>query len=227
MNTPSPAGDLSLPQRIYGVFTAPRVVFSYLRDKPHFLGILLVLIVLHGVGGILIQDVVVTQQREQMEEQGGMTEDQIDSMASIVRILSPISMIVFTLLFLVVSAAILLFVSNVLLGGSTNFRTLFSGLGHVSMISIPALLVRVPLTLIRGDLEVQTSLTAFLPDGTEKGLLYAALSQLEVFALWQLGLSVLAVSVLAQIPVKRAAVGVIGIWFLFFLAWTPISVRFM
>ena len=95
------------------------------------------------------------------------------------------------------------------------------------MVSIPALLVRIPLTLIRGDMEVQTSLTAFLPDGTEKGLLYAALSQLEVFALWQLWLTVIAISVLTRITTQRAAVGVIGTWLLFFLAWTPISAKLM
>ena len=99
MDAHPPTTDLSLLQRIYGIFSAPRVVFSYLAEKPKILGTLLVLIVLQGAGGFLVRDVVVEQQREQMEAQDGVTEEQIQSMESLVRIMSPVGMIVGTVFF--------------------------------------------------------------------------------------------------------------------------------
>jgi hypothetical protein len=120
-------------------------------------------------------------------------------------------------------AAVFLFVSNILLGGKATYRRLLAGMAHVGVVTLPMMLVRVPLVLMRGEINVQTSLAAFLPSSDSGTYLYQLLSQFELFTIWMVFLTAIAVSVLGSIPWAKARAGVFATWALWLLVWPPIG----
>jgi hypothetical protein len=219
---PPDAGP-SLPQRIWGVFVAPRAVFQSLDARPRLLGALLVLIVLNAVAGVLVTDVAMQAQLDRMQSQPNADPAKTAAMEGVMRVVLPLLSALGPLLYVFLLAAVFLFVTNILLGGSTTYRRLAAVEAHIGMIGIPMLLVRVPLVLSTQDMKVQTSLAAFLPRSDSATFLYQGLAQFEIFTLWMVGLTVVAVSVLGKLPTRKAAIGVIGAWLLWAIAWTPIA----
>lgn len=218
-----PAAGLSLPQRVWGVFVAPRTVFLSLDARPRLLGALLILIVLNAVAGVLVTDVAMQGQLDRMQSQPNADPAKIAAMTGVLRVVMPLFSALGPLLYVFALAGVFLFVTNILLGGSTSYKRLAAAEAHIGMISIPMLLVRIPLVLSQQDLKVQTSLAAFLPRSDSATFLYQALAQFEVFTLWMVGLTVVAVSVLGAMPTRKAAIGVIGAWVVWAVAWTPIA----
>lgn len=221
--TPPPVQELSLQQRIWGVFAAPRIVFAYLDRRPRILGALLVLVVVNALVGVLVTDVAMEEQRVEIASREGSNPEQAETIMKIMPVVIPVSSAVGVVVMVFLTAAIYLFITNILLGGSTSYRHMAAALAHISMITIVAAAVRVPLILLKGTTKVQTSLAAFLPSAGDKGPVYYALAQVEIFSLWTLWLSVIAVAILAKIPPRRAAMGMVGLWLLVALIRVPLK----
>jgi hypothetical protein len=152
-----------------------------------------------------------------------MTQEQIETLVAAMRYVFPVLGALGPLFYVFVVSGAFLFLANVLLQGKTSYRHLTAAMAHIGMVTIPMLAVRIPLILANRDMDVQTSLAAFLPHAEEKGPLYYTLAQFDVFSLWMLGLCVLAVSILARVPLRRSAVGIIGAWVVWSLVWIPLA----
>jgi hypothetical protein len=227
--TPGSRSEFSLPQRIWGTFAAPRIVFQYLGERPRLLGALLVLIAVHVAISLLLGDIAFEAQIRQLEARPDMSAEQLaqaEKMIAFTRKAAPVLAAATPVVTVYVLAGILLLITNVLLKGRTTYRHLAAAVAHVALIVIPASIVQVPLVLAKGDINVQTSPAAFLSSAGDKGILYHFLAQFDVFFLWKLGLTVLAVSILGRIPVKRAAYGVAGAWVVWMLIWVPLASKF-
>lgn len=203
---------MSLPRRIIGVFVSPRQVFEYLRERPRLLGALVVLIVVTLIAVFPILDLMVQDQRAAMNDKGTMTEEQITKAEQAMRVTTPIFAALGNAFIVFVLAAIYLFIANILLGGSTTYKHLLAGVAHIAMINIPAAIIRVPIMLAKGSSEVTLSPAAFLPLEQEKTFLYYLLSQFDIFYLWMIGLSAVAISVLASVPTRKAVTAVVIMW---------------
>ncbi len=202
----------SLPQRIWGVLVSPRVVFESLKRRPRILGALLVLIVINVGATLLLSDLIAQQQVDKMEARSQATPEQIAKVVQITRITAPIGAAVGTPVVIAIVAGVLLFIGNILLGGASSYREMFSGTTYAQMVGIPAVLVKVPLSLAKHEVDVQTSLAAILPTDASKTFLYHFLARFDVFALWTVALSVIMMSVMAGVTTKKAAWGVVGAW---------------
>ncbi len=225
---PPPAPDMSLPQRIWGSLVSPRSVFETLRSHPRALGAILVLVLLFMVAGFLQSGVSLQQQLDQLDARQDMTEEGRATAEKGIRIFTtygmPFAFAAGAVIGIVAIAGILLFLGNVVLGGDGRYKQYLAGTAHVQMVSIPMLLVRIPLVRATGDLQTPTSLAALLSPDRQGSLLYQALAQFDVFGLWQLGLSVILVSVMAKVETKRAAMVVVGAWILWSAIWVPVQV---
>lgn len=226
-SAPAPAARLSLPQRIWGVLVSPRIVFESLRERPHVLGALLVLAVLSlGAGYLMTEPAIADQMRRMAEsEQAGNAEAE-QTAIRVMRIALPVGYMAGGTIPLFVVAGVLLFIGNVLLGGGARYKQLLSMMAHVSMVTIPMTLVRVPLSLSRNTLDVPLSPAAFLPTSAQGTFLYVLLNQFDVFNLWMLGLSILGTSIMAGIPVRKAAVGILVAWVIWLAVSVPLQAAF-
>jgi hypothetical protein len=223
---PHPVNELGLVQRIWGTLVAPRVVFRYLDHRPRILGALLVLCAVHVAASLLVGDIAFEAQARRLEANQDLSEEQLaqtQKTMEVMHTLSPVMAAAWPVIVVYVSAAILLLITNLILRGSTSYRHLAAASAHVGFVSIPMFIVQVPLVLAKHDVDVRTSLAAFLPRADDSGLLFHLLSQFDVFFLWKLGLTVLAVAILARVPVPRAAYGIVGAWVVWLLISVPIS----
>lgn len=205
------AGPPSLPVRIAQVFFSPGALFEALSRHPVWIGALVVLIAINLVTNMLVPEEVV---RAAIEARGGsdMTAEQIDQTMSFLAVWGWVLAVVGSPIVILVVAAVLLLVYNVLTGGEGTFRQLFSATTHAMYIyTLGGILT---LALILGGAEVTTQLSlGLLVPGLEEGYLARFLNGLNVFSLWTAAVLGIAVSrIYPQKSAGSAALTIIGLY---------------
>jgi len=131
------------------------------------------------------------------------------------------ALIVFAIL-----AGVLFFVFNVLLGGDSTFRRVFSVYCYSNLIAIPAMIVKFPLIMMKKDIGVQTSLALLLSADSKDTFLYHTLSGFDIFNLWQVILVSIGMGVLYSYTTKKAFTVVFVLWILLILGMSGLSSLF-
>jgi hypothetical protein len=106
----------------------------------------------------------------------------------------------------------LFFVFNVLMGGDSTFRRNFSVYCYSSLIAIPSMIVKFPLIMTKGDLNVQTSLALLLSPDAKDTFLYRVLSSFDIFTVWQVVLVSIGMGVVYKYSTKKAFTAVVILW---------------
>lgn len=217
------AGEpLGFMGRFWCLFTDPRRAFASVGRNHEWL-ILWLLVSAISIGAYWpIKDIVKQDQLARMEQQYAnlapeqkeeilnRVRDQFDNPVNLVWV--PVSQIVL----IAFVAAVLLFVGNILLGGKAGYLRMLNAYAWTMLIVIPGSIVTVPLVLSKGSMDVSLGL-GVLTTAETGAFVKKVLSSFELFGLWQVWLSSLAVSVIADVPAKRALWSVLGVWFVWVL----------
>jgi hypothetical protein len=123
----------------------------------------------------------------------------------------------------VVAAAVLFFIFNVLLGGDSSFRRVFSVYCYASLVAMLGMIVRFPLIMTKGDMNVQTSLALLLSPNAKDSFLYSVLSSFDVFSIWQVILVSMGLGVIYKYSTKKAFTAVVILWIIYILAKSGLS----
>jgi hypothetical protein len=224
----APEPPLDSLTRMVAVFTSPGRAFRDLVERPRWLAACLVVLAI-GVGTTsAIHPLIVQSQHEAVTANPRLTPEQADRAlrgmrfmeGGLGRLLTGGAVLVTTLLAMVVTAAVLLFGGNFLLGGESNFRTLFAVTCHVQLIGLPKAVLTVPLMLAKGSLYVATSLQVLLPPEQWRGpagVLLAGVS--DIFVLWMLALTSIGVAAAYRWRTAKAAALVIVLY----VVWVLVS----
>lgn len=196
-------GSMSSLQAVFGVFLNPRRTFAAMAAKPRFLLPLVILVLTQLVFGVLITQsgAVKTDSVAKMEAKGAPAE-QIAGMekffdspaAPVVVATTGAVTVVFILL---VSAALMLFMANLMLGARLTFKHYLSIAAYSSLIGIIDQIVQGGLAWSSGTLDVRLGLGNLL--GEELGLLGRVVdTATNPVILWATAVSALGVGVLAK-----------------------------
>jgi len=218
--------------KVFNIFFEPRKVFESLKAKPTWLAPF-VIVALLGIGFYYYTyPFIMNQQVERIEKNERIPEDQkqmiIERMTAKEHpplwqlSLAPLG----TLISLAVVAAILFFVFNVLLGGDSTYRRVFSVYSYSTLIAVPAMMVKFPLIMIKKDLNIQTSLALLLSADEKGGFLYSLLSSLDIFTIWQVVLVSMGMAVMYKYSTKKAFTTVLVLWLVWILAKSGLSTLF-
>ncbi len=218
--------------KIINIFFEPKRVFESLRIKPTWLVPFLIVAIL-GIGFyyyayplIMDQQVQRIQENEKIpEEQKGRIIEKLketDHPPIWQLALAPIG----SLVSLVVVAAVLFFVFNVLLGGDSTFRQVFSVYCYSALVAIPAMIVKFPLIMAKGSLNVQTSLAVFLSADAKDTFLYNVFSSFDIFTIWQVILVAIGMGVMYKYSTKKAFAPVLILWLIWILIKSALSTIF-
>ena len=217
---------LSFGAKLWNLFVDPRKTFASGGHKHEWV-ILWILVSLIAIGTYLpIKPIVKQSQIEAIEERldqnPQITPEQRQEIIESVEqqfenplylLFVPVSQLV--VLFIV--AGILLFFGNIILGGRIGFSQMLNAYAWTMMIAIPAGIITVPMVLAKESMDVSIGL-GILASPETGAFLKSFLSSLEVFALWQVWLSAVAISVLAQTETNKAFWTVAAAWLVWIIA---------
>jgi hypothetical protein len=218
--------------RIINTYFDPRKVFESLKIKPSWL-IPFIIVAVLGMASFwftypLIMKEVITniQENEQFtEEQKEMIIERIGEAEHppiYQMAFAPVGVIIY---FLIISA-VLFFVFNVLLGGSSSFSRVLSVFSYSSLIAIPKAIVHLPLAFAKQTADVQTSLAIFLSPEAKGTFLHSVLKGFDIFTLWQVILISLGLAVMYNFTTKKSFTVLLILWILLIVVGSALSTLF-
>ena len=222
----STMGGLS---KVVNIFFEPRKVFQSLKIKPTWLVPVIIVAVL-GMGFFYYTfPYIMNEQVQNIRDNDRIPEEQKERIIDRIKeaehppiwqlAIAPVG----TLISLVIVAAVLFFVFNVLMGGDSGFRRVFSVYCYSSLIAIPAMIVKFPLVMMKGNINVQTSLGLLLSADAKGSFLYSVLSSFDIFTLWQVILVSLGLGVMYKFSTKKAFTTVAILWVIWIFAKSGLS----
>lgn len=231
--------EISLAGRLYNFFLgSPSKAAESLLVRASWKDWLIPLLITFAVTvtvGKLTQDIVLSEVRQMLESNPKLTEEQVQMALDRMeqqreKWSSPPRQILAYLISLAVMGIItaivggvVLFITNVVLGGEAKFVHAFSlaawgsWLVHMAtsssttMIGLFPAIVKTPLILAKGSTDVTTSL-AILWSGSKASIVYQLLSKVDIFNIWLLAVMSVGIATLARVETKKAAVWVVGLW---------------
>ncbi len=214
--------DIPLFSKIIGVFVSPGAAFASIIRKPNWLVPFIIISIAGMALAYLTADIAIEDQRniismnERMDPE--MREQQLDALdarkESGTKYLGLIAAPIMTLIIAAVSAGAFLFVGNILLGGAANFKMIFALTMWARLIDIPTYIVKTPLMLNKGTMDVQTSLAVFMQSEIPHSFMYYFLTSFDIFAFWYMGILTIAFAMLFRFELKKASMVVIFPWLL-------------
>lgn len=218
--------------KVFNIFFEPKKVFESLKIKPTWL-IPFIIVALLGTGFYYYTyPFIMNQQVEKIKSNEKIPDEQkqniIEKMTE--QNHPPLWQLPFApvgaLLVFAILSAVLFFVFNVLLGGDSTFRRVFSVYAYSSLIAIPSMIVKFPLIMMKKDIGVQTSLALLLSADSKDTFLYRILSGFDVFTFWQVILLSVGMGVLYKYTTKKAFTVVFVLWVLLILGMSGLSSLF-
>jgi len=222
--------ELNTIQRMFGVFFSPKKTFEDIDRKPDWVVPFVVILVIMVVFTIVTMPITLPErmeiQREKMEERG-MSDEQIDAaMATgekIGKIMGPIGAAITIGIMLVIFTLILWFVGNIVLGGQTTFKKMFSVYNYSSLIGMLGLLVSIPLIISKQTANVHFSLALLLPEDQSKTVLYNVLKALGLFSIWQYVVLAIGFAVIYKFSMKKAGFTMLILFIIYVIVTVTMS----
>ncbi len=213
------SNELSAFQRCIGIFHAPRETIESIDRKPDWLAPMIILVLVSLIFTMFTLPISMPDQMEKQREkleQENMSEEEIETAMAmsekIGKIIAPIGAVVGTTLMILLMAAIYLFIGNIILGGQTTFRKMFSVYTYTSLIGVLAMAVKLPLALSKNSMDVNFSLATLMPADATEDFFFYVLKSIEIFTIWHFALMAIAFSVLYNFTMKKSG-WIMGILF--------------
>ncbi len=204
--------------KVINTFFEPKGVFESLKIKPTWLTPFLIVIVLAMGSFYYTYPFIMDQQIQKIQENERIPEEQKQAIIETMKEVDhpPLWQLamppVFGLVVLVLVAAILYLVFNVIMGGDSNYRSVLSVYSYSGLVQVASMVVKFPLIMIKGNLNVQTSLALLLSPDAKDTFLYGVLSSFDVFNFWQVILVSIGMGVMYKYSTKKAFTAVFILW---------------
>ncbi len=176
------SGQLDFLQRLRGTLTFSRPAFDDIAAYPTFAAPMLVVIAVSLLSYYLIGDIIIRAGLEHTGRLEMMSEAELATAVKEGRIKGMVSTLFSVPVSYLIMAAILMFVSNVLQGGTSSFRTMLAIVSWAGTVSVVSALVNIPYIMSAGVFQSATSL-ALLVDNPNS-IVYFFLSQIDLFTIW-------------------------------------------
>jgi len=231
---PEEPSEDSFFSRAVGVFISPGHTFASIARRPDFLAPLIVGI----VGSIVLVEVmlqkigagrIIRQSLEISGKAAQMTPEQLDQTvnraATFTAIIMRVAGVLGVPLFVLIIAAVGLFIVNVLFGASANFKACFSVVTYANLVLLVGVLLGLVVVFF-GDVEqfnpenpVPTTVGFFLNPRETSKVLYAVASSFDILRVWFIALSSIGLSAATGKKAGTTAIffSYLGLWILIVL----------
>jgi len=213
------AGLLS---RFIGVLFSPRRTFAQVAKQPHWLGMLLLVVIIGAVatGGFLStkvgQDAYLDEAVRRVEAGGGRMSDQqyqaVERMLPYMGYITAAGVLVMAPLITLVLSGILYAVFGAVLGGEGTFKQVFSVVAHCGAVSAVGQLFMLPLNFIRQSMSGATNLAVFFPMLDEGSFLARLLGSVDLFLVWWVMVLAIGMAVLYRRKTRPIAISFFAVY---------------
>jgi hypothetical protein len=198
------------------IFISPTAVGRSVNEDPHWLIPLVVVLVVSFIAAVSTFRYQVEFQKdyvgEMIKERNPDADlDSIFAVTTAKEIRAGIIAAVFAVLMILLFAAVLKGAASVA-GGQAGFRRMFAFVSYSTVISALGSIIKVPLILAKGTVDVRTSLAALAPSVDLRSPLAVLLGSFDVFAIWQVVALCFGFSVLSGLGIKKSSGIVVGLW---------------
>ena len=207
-------------QKMVGMLLSPSKTFEQIKVKPDWL-IPMIFILFATLTVQLVSKPYFFNSRqyekmiEDTIEKTDMDREAVESMMQKqIGIMMPVGALVMTPIIILVFAGIFFFGGNIILGGTTDFRTMFSLNVYVGAIGSLGLLLKLPLIIAKGSTDILTNLAILMPADMDETILYKLLNMIDVVLIWQTVLLAMGFMIIYDWQQKKANRLVIGVWVL-------------
>jgi len=216
-SVPQEEKTLGGASKIINLFFEPKKVFESLKIKPTWLVPFIIVCILgmgyyyyaypfimgEQIAKIQANEKIPEEQKQAIVEKMGSEHPPAWQLG-----ITPLG----GLIYLLIASAVFLFVFNVLLGGDSTFRRVFSVYCYSALVGIPETIVKLPLTLAKKSINVQTSLALLLSPDVKETFLYRLFASVDIFAIWQMILVSMGMAVMYKFTPKKSYTTVFVIW---------------
>ncbi len=221
--------ELSLVQRLIGIFTQPGKVFNALRSKPDFIIPLVITILMSIFSGYMVYDVALDDSIQRIEQNEKFSEQQKDKMIENIEsrrlgVWRTVSIVAFPTVGVVVIVLLVTlifwFVGNVVLGGKATFKQLLSAYSYSWLIyGVPGTLVSTWLILKYQTLKIPINLAALMPESAGGTALYRFLESVDIFTVWFLIVFGIGFATMYRFSRQKGLITVFSVWLLYVIAF--------
>lgn len=235
---PAPARRMPSWQRILGTFYAPDATFADIAREPHYMlclgleiiiGTLASWLIVHHIGSLNIA----LRAMQQNPAAQSLSAQQIQKQAAISAKFihfSPLFVIIFTPLIVLIVAACMLGAANFGLGLQAKFKQMFSLTAHASLPLSIAYLLALPIVFTAshpGHLDSQNligSNIGYFLSSTAPHWLQVFGARMDIFSFWVIGLLALGISKTGpRVKYGSALTAVVLLWLVYVLAATGLA----
>ncbi len=220
---PEETPQMGMVARFVGVFTSPRRSFASIKRNHEWLAAILVVLIF-GMGSYaLTRPYIIKGQlatfEERLDANSNMPEAQkqeiLDGYEE--QISNPVWLLlgpVFLVIVALIASAILLFLGNIVLGGQAKFLTVLNMYCLTFLVGVPETIIKLPMILSKKSIDVKTSLGLLASSESVGPFMSTILDKFDIFAIWQVALVSIGLSVLTKTSVGKSATVVVIVWLL-------------
>lgn len=215
--------------KVINIFFEPKKVFESLKIKPTWL-VPFIIVALLGIGFYYFAyPMIMSEQIAKIEANERIPAEQKEVIIERMQESDhpPVWQlgisVIGVLIYFTIASAILFFAFNVLLGGDSTFRKVFSVYFYSALVGIPATIVKLPLTLVKKSADVQTSLALMLSPDVKETFLYKVFSSFDIFVIWQVILVSMGMAVIYKFTSKKSYTTVFVLWIIWIFLKSGLS----
>mgnify|MGYP001355877856 CR=1 FL=1 len=233
--------DLGIGARMLCVFRTPAATFAAMASSQSLRDWLIPTLIMAAatvasaiailpVAGKVTDDIMSQQmtaeQHQALESMGQDPQAMMESMRQAAQIMGAIGAAFLPFISLFIVGALLLLLSNFVLGGNATYSQMLGVTAYSSLVGLIQLAIATPWIISSGELEVYTGLGILLSDPPTT-FLALVVAGIDFFSLWQVYIMAIGMAVLTGLDPRRCLIALAVTWGVFVVGKAALTVAYL
>jgi len=229
---------ISTGSAISGIYFEPEKTFKSIKEYPSWVVPFIISLIVTAFMAFSTHGIQMEFQKEMILKSeklpDNIKDQQLENMENPGFTQSPafaaVMGVVMDIIYFVMTTLAILVMGNFILGGKSNFMSVFTMVCWAGMIGVLELIVKTIIMLAKGSIHAYTSLAVFMDPAQFKSLSFQLLNVFDVFTIWKLVVFIIGFMVFYNLPRSKAITGIVILFVIFTaikIGWIQIMMSFV